>query len=175
VKKKVWIFIILCIALTGCNPISELMRDDQMTFTPNFVPAFFQEADVENIVWKESSTFHYDGNDLRGTKGKGGVVATEWEAEVITEYTWHFFGERIPTGPFSVVAVKKGTTEPIQAIVLENGTKQAWSTEPIIMDNVDQAEHGQQTVSMMLPSEGMWVLNAYIGEILSEQIVINVK
>lgn len=146
-----------------------------MAFTPDLVPSFFQETNMENVVWKESSTFHYDGENVTGTKGKGGVVATEWESGVITKATWHFFGERIPTGPFSIMAVKKGTTEPIQAIVLQDEATKVWSTTPITMDNVDYAEHGQLAVNMMLPSSGMWVLNAYIGEVLTEQIIIHVK
>jgi hypothetical protein len=169
-RKKLWIYVVLSIALSGCS----LLQDDRTTYTPTIIPAFYEESSNENIVWKEGPTFPYDGAELIGTKGTIGVTANPWKAGVVDEYTWHFFGERIPTGPFTVVAVKQGTSEPHKAIFLgDDTTAPVWSTNPVIMDSAK--DYAELPVSMMLPSTGMWVLHAYVGEVLSGQIVVNVE
>jgi hypothetical protein len=142
---------------------SESQNDD--------LPSFFNLSVIKNVDWKESEVFTYKDLKLRGIPGKVGILATPWKAGVNNKYMWHFFGDNIPTGKLTVVAVQEGTNKVSKALTYDGS--HTWAAPYSVPAAVDG--HTDIPGGMMLPDKGKWVLNAYIGEELFGQIVVNVQ
>ncbi|WP_409296495.1 DUF4871 domain-containing protein [Peribacillus sp. SCS-26] len=139
----------------------------------NDVPSYFSMSVMKNIEWTESPVFPFETMELRGEEGKLAILSTPWKAGIKNKYMWHFFGDGIPSGKLTVVAVKKGTNEISKALVNFDTDQQVW-THPLAVGSAVN-NHKDVPASMKLPSSGMWALNAYIDKELYGQIVVELK
>ncbi|WP_409291025.1 DUF4871 domain-containing protein [Peribacillus sp. SCS-37] len=151
----------------------EHYEDLIVNVSKNDVPSYFSMSVMKNIEWMESPVFPFETMELRGEEGKLAILSTPWKAGIKNKYMWHFFGEEIPSGKLTVVAVKKGTNEISKALVNFDTEQQVW-THPLAVGSAVN-NHTDVPASMKLPSSGMWTLNAYIDEGLFGQIVVDVK
>ncbi|UOY92806.1 DUF4871 domain-containing protein [Ectobacillus sp. JY-23] len=175
--KKLGYIILVALSITACNPetkSTDATKVKQVNSTASEVPSFFEISVTQNVKWKESSVFSYEGMELRGTEGKIGILSVPWKAGVRNKYMWHFFGNNIPTGQLTVVAVKKGTNEVRKVLLIPDSDKQEWTSGRGGIPASSQ-NHSDLPAEMVLPSKGLWVLNAYIGGELFGQIVVDVQ
>ncbi|WP_044642167.1 DUF4871 domain-containing protein [Risungbinella massiliensis] len=177
-KKSLIIVSTLFILVTGCSTETAISEEKntnpKMTnsLTPDAPPPFFQLSDIQNVLWQESPIFTYEGIELRGTPDKIGILSTPWKAGKPNKYMWHFFGDHLPSGTLTVVAVHKESNQVSKALIQADSLEQVWSTYPLPEST---GNHRDLPASMMLPKKGMWVLNAYIEEKLYEQVIVKVE
>jgi hypothetical protein len=174
--KKLICLLLLSLTITACNKTDQVELKKNQEVNPSKiesdVPQFFSISVIKNMNWIESPLFTYEGIELRGEKGKLGILSTPWKAGKKNKYMWHFFGKEVPSDTLTVVAVQKGTNQVSKALVVEDSDKLSWSTYSVPSTN---EEHTEVPAAMKLPSKGMWVLNAYIGKKLFGQVVVNVE
>lgn len=137
-----------------------------------------EEQTVSNTEeWKESSTlvrevvitddgktddfiFRIGDNGKLGFGEYGPFIAGKPQ-----KHMWHFWGEKeVLTKPFKVVGVSKKTRE--EMTVFE------FSSNNVLAPNSGADHHIPST--MTLPSEGVWKLEAYFGEELFGNVIVNV-
>jgi hypothetical protein len=173
---KYFILPILALMLVACSEDSGSNISKNVTTQSenqkNDVPSFFNLSVIKNVDWKESEVFTYEGVELRGIPGKIGILSTPWHAGVDNKYMWHFFGDNIPSGELTVVAVQEGTNKVSKALTVDGSY--TWVSPYGIVPKAFNG-HTDIPASMMLPDKGKWVLNAYIGEELFGQIVVDVQ
>jgi Domain of unknown function (DUF4871) len=171
---KFFILLILATMLVSCSKDTNIPKNvTQSESQSDDVPSFFNLSVIKNIDWKESEVFTYEGLELRGIPGKVGILSTPWKAGVNNKYMWHFFGDNIPSGKLTVIAVQEGTNKVSKALTDDRGSHM-WVSP---YGSVPKAVNGHTDIpaNMMLPDKGKWVLNAYIGKELFGQIVVDVQ
>lgn len=166
--KKI-LFVLMLLVLTSCGRV-EKVETAKIPLSEQ-LPRFFNFSVMQNIEWNESPVFTYDQIKLRGVKRQVAILATPWRANKPNKYMVYLFGNDIHSGNVSVIAVKKGTSESMNANNLDDYT-QTWSLGfvPVVVDG-----HVELPATFKLPSKGMWVLNVYFKEKLHGQIIVNVK
>ncbi|WP_244403556.1 DUF4871 domain-containing protein [Parageobacillus sp. KH3-4] len=171
---KFFILLILATMLVACSKDTNIPKNvTQSESQSDDVPSFFNLSVIKNVDWKESEVFTYEGLELRGIPGKVGILSTPWKAGVNNKYMWHFFGDNIPSGKLTVIAVQEGTNKVSKALTDDRGSHM-WVSP---YGSVPKAVNGHTDIpaNMMLPNKGKWVLNAYIGKELFGQIVVDVQ
>lgn len=131
------------------------------------------EPEQEKVVsaaedWEESPMFKVDNYQMIGEEGRLGFIfdnteVTKFYPDKINKYMWHFWGNGEEfKGELKVVAVHKGSGE--QITILEG--------RPLAGPNNGADQHVPSNMS--LPKEGLWKLEAYIGEKLFGTIFVKV-
>lgn len=138
----------------------------------------------EPASWTESGTFNlpYEGVDglshkyvLMGEEGKVGFLIGPYQndnGELLdkqpiiagkgNKYMWFFWGTKEElTGGLSIMALKEGTNREIDMFRTPTGP---WNTKD-----------SRTPTSMVFPEEGMWRVNAYIGNRLFGSITVQVQ
>ncbi|MED4531864.1 DUF4871 domain-containing protein [Metabacillus fastidiosus] len=117
--------------------------------------------------WKESPTlvkdfiFRIGDNGHLGFGEYGPFISGESQ-----KYMWHFWGdEKVLTKPFKVVGIKKETGEKLTVF--------EFPTNSVLAPNSGADHHIPSTMS--LPSPGLWKLEAYFGEDLFGNVIVDVK
>ncbi|WP_026695558.1 DUF4871 domain-containing protein [Peribacillus kribbensis] len=157
--------------LSGCVADTSIENTKEVYVSDKDVPSYFDSSVMKDVDWKESPIFSYDSLELRGEAGKVAILSTPWKADTVNKYMWFFFGDSIPAGRFSVIAVKKDTGAVSKALVFPDSNKQGWSVGSV---GAPVDRRYDMPASMRLPSKGLWTLNAFIDKKLYGQVVVNV-
>nr|MDP5197171.1 hypothetical protein [Neobacillus sp. 179.-C4.2 HS] len=156
-KKTIWI-LMLSFLLMGCSNTKQTVKEEK------------------NVKWEESSTLVQEIETDQGTKienvfrfgdnGKLGIGEYgPFIAGQTQKYMWHFWGDKETLKkPFKVIGISKETGEKVTVFQI-----QAQNLAPNL-----GADHSLPSY-MMLPKPGLWRLEAYFGDKLFGNVVVNVK
>lgn len=121
---------------------------------------FVRETIVTDDGQKDDIVFRIGDNGKLGFGEYGPFIAGQPQ-----KYMWHFWGdEKTLTKPFKVIGVSKETGKKITVFQVQ---------EQNLAPN-NGADHHLPS-SMMLPSPGLWRLEAYFGDKLFGNVIVNVK
>jgi len=132
----------------------------------------------QEIELEQSPIFYSDRVAMIGVEGNIGLLGPDFIANKVNKYMWHFWGteEEIEIKPFRVEAINVKTKEKAKALIENAGTPQeglVWEYDTLGGPNNGADAH--RPSNLVLPSSGLWKLNAYLGEKLKGTIIINVK
>lgn len=157
VKKTIWI-LMLSLLLIGCSNTKQTVNEEKKVKWEES-PTLVQEIENQNGT-KIENTFRIGDNGKLGFGEYGPFIAGKYQ-----KYMWHFWGdEKTLTKPFKVIGISKKTGEKITVFQI-----QAQNLAPN-----NGADHHLPS-SMMLPSSGLWQLEAYFDDELFGNVVVNVK
>ncbi|WP_419880468.1 DUF4871 domain-containing protein [Peribacillus sp. B-H-3] len=138
--------------LSGCVSDSPEKPTKEVYVSQKDIPSYFDSSIMKDVDWNESPVFSYDSLELRGEEGKVAILSTPWKADTVNKYMWFLFGDSIPSGNFSVIAVKKDTGAVSKALVLPDSKQQGWSIGSV-GTAVDR--RFDMPAAMSLPSKGL--------------------
>ncbi|WP_251028003.1 MULTISPECIES: DUF4871 domain-containing protein [unclassified Bacillus (in: firmicutes)] len=156
--KKIILALLLGLLLIGCSNTKQTVKE------------------TKEVKWEESATLVQEIETKQGTKienvfriGDNGKLGFGEYGPFIAgqpqKYMWHFWGDKETlTKPFKVIGVSKETGKEITVFQVQG--------QNLAPNN--GADHHLPS-SMMLPSGGLWRLEAYFGDKLFGNIVVNVK
>ncbi|MEW9674018.1 hypothetical protein [Ammoniphilus sp. 3BR4] len=148
-------FLLLAFILTGCSTETGTKKEQSWAESATFVQEFVNQdgQKIENV-------FRIGDNGKLGFGEYGPFVAGK-----VQKYMWHFWGDKETlTKPFKVIGVNKETGEKINVFEVMG--------QNIAPNN--GADHHLPS-SMMLPSKGLWRLEAYFGDELFGNVIVNVQ
>jgi hypothetical protein len=147
----------LALMLMGCSNTKQTVKvEKEMKWEES--PALVQVIENQNRT-KIENVFRIGDNGELGFGEYGPFIAGESQ-----KYMWHFWGDKKTlTKPFKVIGINKETGEEITVFQV-----QAQNLAP----NNGADHHLPST--MMLPSPGLWRLEAYFGDKLFGNVVVNV-
>lgn len=125
-----------------------------------------------------SPTFQSGNTEMIGLEGNIAILSPGFIAGKVNRYMWHFWGteKELNQVPFRVEAINLDTGEKIKALVKGAGTnnmRQVWEHEGLAGPNNGADAH--IPTSMVLPTSGMWQLDAYLGGKQKGSIVVTVN
>lgn len=126
-----------------------------------------------------SSSFMSESQTMIGIQGNIGLLGPDFIAEKENKYMWHFWGteDEINQQPFRVEAIDLNTNKKIQTLLSDAGTK----NEQLVWEyngelgGPNNGANAHLPSNMVLPSSGLWQLNAYLGGKLKGSIIVDVK
>ncbi|OCA91498.1 hypothetical protein A8F94_00915 [Bacillus sp. FJAT-27225] len=149
--------LILCLSLIGCSNTKQTIKEENWVESATLV----REVVVTDDGQKGDFVFRIGNNGKLGFGEYGPFIAGQSQ-----KYMWHFWGdEKVLKKPFKVIGVNKETGEEITVFQLPGSNSLAPNTG---------ADHHIPS-SIMLPSPGLWRLEAYFGDKLFGNVVVNVK
>lgn len=152
-KKISFLVFLVVISMIGCSNENEGSWEESATF--------IREVVITDDGQTDDSVFRIGDNGKLGIGEYGPFIASESQ-----KYMWHFWGEqKTIIQPFSVIGINKETDEEITVF------KHPAGNAPGPNNGADH--HIPST--MMLPSAGLWKLEAYFGEELFGNIIVNVE
>ncbi|MEH6945279.1 DUF4871 domain-containing protein [Bacillus sp. JJ722] len=155
-KKTIFAFM-FSLLLIGCSNSEQTIKEENWEESATLVKEFVVSDDGQ----KGDFVFRIGDNGKFGFGEYGPFIAGEEQ-----KYMWHFWGDdKVLTKSFKVIAVSRETDEKI-TIFQESDSS---SLNPNI-----GADHHIPS-SMELTSPGLWRLEAYFGNELFGNIVVNVK
>ncbi|MEO2076009.1 MAG: hypothetical protein ABGX20_11635 [Bacillus sp. (in: firmicutes)] len=155
--KKTLLVLMLGLLLTGCSNTKQTIKQVKWEESATLV----REVVVTDDGQKDDFVFRMGDNGKFGIGEYGPFIAGQPE-----KYMWHFWGdEKVLTKPFKVIGVSKETGKEITIYKYP-------ATSSLAPNN--GADHHLPS-RMMLPSPGLWRLEAYFGDKLFGNIVVNVK
>jgi hypothetical protein len=123
-----------------------------------------KDTSTTNDDWQVSPFFQVGHYQMIGQEGKLGFIYAPFKANVGQKYMWHFWGEEMELkGNFHVVATSKETGEEITVFQVNT------------LSGPNNGAEAHTPSTMMLPTVGLWKLDAYIGGNLFGTIVIEVE
>lgn len=134
-------------------------------------PVKVKETIINNIDWKVSPVFRSGGYRMRGVPNKVGFIDAPFIANKIDKYMWHFWGESIPKGELTIVAVKEGSKD-IAPALMQDGIS-VWTTNVPGGPNNGADAHLPSNIRLSEP--GKWALLVYLGDAFLDYVVIEVK
>ncbi len=159
--KKVLLALVFIGILVGCSDTADPVTDEAWEVTPTFTV----EGEEREIVFRgfKNEVAFMDGMDFT----KGEEYKTRW-------FFWGEELEEVNKGSFTLVGNHQETGEEVTLVEstaweLLNPTYKETATKTIL-----GAQSSQHTV-FSLPTAGLWRLDAYIGDKLYGNIVIDVK
>jgi hypothetical protein len=134
-------------------------------------PVHVDEKVIRNIDWQVSPVFSSGSYQMRGVPNKVAFIDESFVANQNSKYMWHFWGESIPEGKLTVVAVKEDSGAITPALTLDG--KSVWTTGDLGGPNNGADAHLPS--NMMLGERGKWALLVYIGDTFWDYVVVEVK
>jgi len=133
-----------------------------------FFTACGAQSETEEDKWKESSLFNSGSYTMIGEEGKLGFIYNDSEADKFypnktNKYMWHFWGESSDLEGKELKVV--GTNNDNEQIDIFEGS--------ILYGPINGAD-AHYPSQMTLPSEGIWRLDAYVGEKLFGSVYVKV-
>jgi hypothetical protein len=114
--------------------------------------------------WEVSPFFHVGIYKMIGLEGKLGFIYVPFKANKGQKYMWHFWGEEKELkGNFEVVATNKETEENITVFQRDS------------LAGAHNSANAHTPSMIMLPTAGLWRLDAYIGGTLFGTIIVEVQ
>ncbi|MBN8190524.1 hypothetical protein JI667_00050 [Bacillus sp. NTK074B] len=155
-KKTILIFLFVLL-LMGCSNTKQTIKEEKWEESATLV----REVVVTDDGQKGDFVFRIGDNGKLGFGEYGPFIAGQTQ-----KYMWHFWGdEKVLTKPFKVIGVSRETDEEITVFQLPTSNSLAPNSG---------ADHHLPS-SMMLPTPGLWRLEAYFGDKLFGNVVVNVK
>ncbi|WAA12791.1 DUF4871 domain-containing protein [Fervidibacillus halotolerans] len=136
------------------------------------VPVKIDQKIINNINWEVSPIFQSGNFKMRGVPNKVGFIDVPFIANKGNKYMWHFWGDSIPEGELTIVAVKKGSND-IAPALKRNG-KNVWTTG-VPAGGPHNGADAHIPSSMTLREPGKWALLVHLGKTYWDYIVIDVK
>ncbi|PEB53610.1 DUF4871 domain-containing protein [Bacillus pseudomycoides] len=173
--KKIGTALLFTFLISGCAA----MQQDSKTQKKEIIeasnpqtnaPSFFHLSVLKDVNWEESPSFVEGKTPLKGIEGKIAIADSSFTSNEKMEHMWFFLDPQMPTGKFSIIALKQGSTTPTPVIFSNENFEKNW-TAP----NQIQPDIKEMPLLMSLPSSGLWLLNVYVNEKYYEQLVINVE
>jgi hypothetical protein len=139
-----------------------------------FCLLFIFGCESSKEVLNPSPTFMSGDRKMVGVQGNIGILGPDFIADKVNKYMWHFWGtnEELSQKPFRVEAIELQTGKKHPAFVIDAGG-QVWERDGLGGPNNGADAHLPS--SMVLPSSGLWQLNAYLGGKLKGSIIVDVK
>lgn len=133
-----------------------------------FFTASGAQSKTEENKWKESSLFNSGSYTMIGEEGKLGFIYNDSEADKFypnktNKYMWHFWGES------SDLEGKE-----LKVVGTNNDNEQIDIFEGSIFNGPINGADAHRPSQMTLPSEGIWRLDAYVGEKLFGSVYVKV-
>jgi len=133
-----------------------------------FFTACGAQSETEEDKWKESSLFNSGSYTMIGEEGKLGFIYNDSEADKFypnktNKYMWHFWGES------SDLEGKE-----LKVVGTNNDNEQIDIFEGSIFNGPINGADAHRPSQMTLPSEGIWRLDAYVGEKLFGSVYVKV-
>ncbi|TYS51050.1 DUF4871 domain-containing protein [Bacillus infantis] len=154
-KKLIVLF--LGLLLIGCSNTKQTIKEDNWEESATLV----REVIITDDGQKGEFVFRIGDNGKLGFGEYGPFIAGQSQ-----KYMWHFWGEeKVLTKPFKVMGISKETGEEITVFQLPASNNLVPNTG---------ADHHLPS-SMMLPSQGLWRLEAYFDDKLFGNVVVNVE
>ncbi|HEU4964868.1 MAG TPA: DUF4871 domain-containing protein [Bacilli bacterium] len=155
--------------LTGCSLFTStsvpLAKDPQTE-----QPVADRTADTETApAWEVSPLFDLESPDLQAyqVRGLANKVAIRGDDTLSAgqheKYLWFFWGDDVLDREMKVMAVRQGTTDPIELIPPTRLTSPLYGADATLPS------------TLTLPSAGLWRLDAYLGDELFGSIVVSVR
>ena len=156
-RKIYSLLTVIGLLLAGCSKGEQtIINAEEWEESPTLV----REIIITDDGKTEDFIFRIGDNGKLGFGEYGPFIAGEPQ-----KYMWHFWGgKEVLTKPFKVVGVSKKTGE--EMTVFE------FSSNHVLTPN-SGADHHIPSM-MTLPSEGLWKLEAYFGEELFGNVIVNV-
>lgn len=150
---SVVIVFLVAISIIGCSNATEESWEESSTFVSEII--------ITDDGQTADSVFRIGDNGKLGIGEYGPFIAGEPQ-----KHMWHFWGEQeILLQPFTVIGKNKETDEEIT--VFEHPAENS-------LGPINGADHSIPSM-LMLPSEGIWKLEAYFGEELYGNVIVNVE
>ncbi|MEH7484802.1 DUF4871 domain-containing protein [Neobacillus drentensis] len=157
--KKIICILFVGLFLIGCSNTKQTSKEEKEVKWEESA-RFVRETIVTDDGQKDDIVFRIGDNGKLGFGEYGPFIPGESQ-----KYMWHFWGdEKTLTKPFKVIGISKETGEKITVFQI-----QAQNLAPN-----NGADHHLPS-SMMLPSGGLWRLEAYFGDKLFGNVVVNVR
>ncbi|WIV21115.1 DUF4871 domain-containing protein [Paenibacillus polygoni] len=152
-RNRVILFLIFLIILVGCK------------------------SGKETVV-RPSPTFYSDQVAMIGVEKKLGILGPDFVVNTANKYMWHFWdtNEELQLKSLRVEAINVKTKQKVKGLVKDVSTPQetlVWEYDSIGGPNNGADAHTPSI--LMLPSSGLWQLDAYLGGEYFESIIVNVK
>lgn len=135
------------------------------------VPVKINQKIINNINWEVSPVFQSGNYKMRGVPNKVGFIDAPFIANKDSKYMWHFWGDSIPEGELTIVAVKKGSNDIAPALTLDG--KNVWTTR--VPGGPNNGADAHIPSNMRLREPGKWALLVYLGKTYWDYVVIDVK
>lgn len=134
-----------------------------------FFTACGAQSKTEEDKWKESSLFNSGSYTMIGEEGKLGFIYNDSEVDKFypnktNKYMWHFWGES------SDLEGKE-----LKVVGTNNDNEQIDIFEGSILNGPINGADAHHPSQMTLPSEGIWRLDAYVGEKLFGSVYVKVN
>jgi Domain of unknown function (DUF4871) len=167
---------VIVFALTSCSeeakqPTRGTESHAEETSGAEKPPVRVDEKVIRNIDWQVSPVFSAGGYQMRGVPNKVAFIDAPFFANQNGKYMWHFWGDSIPEGKVTIVAVKEGSGAITPALTLDG--KSVWTTGGLGGPNNGADAHLPS--NMMLGERGKWALLVYIGNTFWDYVVVEVK
>jgi len=174
INVKHWLAIALLFSLSACS-IWE--TNEKQVHSPPFAvsdmekpPIKIDQHIIERIHWEVSPVFPSGNDQMRGVPNKVGFIDAPFKANQDNKYMWHFWGDSIPEGKLTIVAVKKGSHKLAPALTVDG--KSVWTTGVPGGPNNGADAHIPSNIKLREP--GTWALLVFLGNTYWDYVVIDV-
>ncbi|ATO36311.1 DUF4871 domain-containing protein [Geobacillus thermodenitrificans] len=134
------------------------------------LPIKIDQNIIERINWEVSPVFQSGNCLMRGVPNKVGFIDAPFTANQGNKYMWHFWGDSIPEGKLTIVAVKKGSNDVAPALTVDG--KSVWTTS--VPGSPNNGADAHIPSNMKLRESGTWALLIYLGNTYWDYVVIDV-
>ncbi|OQP01014.1 DUF4871 domain-containing protein [Geobacillus sp. 44B] len=167
---------VIVFALASCSEEARRQTRDteshtEETSVAETSPVHVDKKVIRNIDWRVSPVFSSGDYQMRGVPNKVAFIDAPFVANQNGKYMWHFWGDSIPEGKLTIVAVQEGSGAITPALTLDG--KSVWTTGELGGPNNGADAHLPS--NMMLGERGKWALLVYIGDTFWDYVVVEVK
>jgi hypothetical protein len=159
VRKSLFIVVVFLVVISSVGCSKKTINKTEENWEES--PALVREVVITDDGQTEDFVFRIGDNGKLGIGEYGPFIAGESQ-----KYMWHFWGEQeILIQPYTVKGINKETDDEIT--VFENPASNSLGPN-------NGADHHIPSM-MMLPSAGLWKLEAYFGDDLFGNVIVNVE